>query len=120
MNVGRRNNAWSGILEPDTLVGCGMCAFIFGLAAAICTGATVGLSIGENSVIHATYGGCAVLHGLAAATGVAAAIGGNFLIFFVDDDSVAPMRFSIMVDVAEEISCMSSLVTNISMAPLTV
>jgi hypothetical protein len=55
---------------PDKPVGRGMCAVIVGLAAAICTSATVCSSIGENSVIHATYGGCAILYGLAAATGV--------------------------------------------------
>jgi hypothetical protein len=73
MNVGRRNNSWSGISELDTPVGRGMCAVIVELAAAICTAATVGSSIGANSVIHATSGGCAILYGLAAATGIAAA-----------------------------------------------
>jgi hypothetical protein len=70
MNVGCRYNSWSGILEPDTPVGRGMCAVIVGLSAVICTAATVGSSIEANSVICATSGSCAILYGLAAATGV--------------------------------------------------
>jgi hypothetical protein len=81
MNVGRCNNSWSGILEPDTPVGRGMCAVIVGLAAAICTDVTVGSRIGANSVIHATSGGCAIVYGLASTTGIAAATGVVFLFY---------------------------------------
>jgi hypothetical protein len=83
MNVGRHDISWSGILEPDTPVGRGICEFIVGLATSKGTAATVGSSIGANSIIHATSGGCAILYGLAAASGVAAAIGGDFFILLL-------------------------------------